>query len=145
MQPDAMKDFIRRSVFLRPIVSSVRALRATARRRRAAARDLPESIAIELTNECNLRCAKCPTYDAKRSRGMLAPSLFQKVLDDIAGARTTTSLSLSGGGEAVLHDGLVDFVERARRVKNITRVGFATNGLGLAPELSQALLQAGLG
>lgn len=128
----------------KPLVEFVRERRLQASIRRALRSPLPEMVNIELTNECNLRCAKCPTYEAVRARGMMDPELFEKIMRDIALAKAPTSLALNGGGEALLHSNFVEFVRRARSIPNIRMVGFATNGLGLDPSLSARLLEAGL-
>lgn len=107
-------------------------------------RPLPECVIVELTNVCNLRCAKCPTYDVSRGRGMMAADVFAKLLADIAAADGPTTISLNGGGEAVLHPQIIDFVKQAEAVPNITHVALTTNALSLDPAMAKALLDAGL-
>jgi MoaA/NifB/PqqE/SkfB family radical SAM enzyme len=51
---------------------------------------------------------------------------------------------LSGSGEPTLHPRLVEFVQLARRVRNVGVIGFASNGVALTPELSAGLLEGGL-
>jgi len=110
-----------------------------------SARRIPEVVNAELTNNCNLKCAKCPTYDASRGRGMMSRELFTKILSDVReGGDAVASLGLSGGGEAVTHPDVIDFVALATEVPNIRGVHIATNGLGLTPKISRDLLAAGL-
>jgi hypothetical protein len=143
MTYENFKKRVRQLPAAQPALAFIRGQRLRRLRRRAERRPLPDSISIELTNECNLKCAKCPTYDAKRPRGLMAPALYRKIIDDIRSAGVDTSVALSGGG-AVLHPSVVDFVAIAAKTPNITSVGFATNGLGLDAALSQQLLDAGL-
>jgi MoaA/NifB/PqqE/SkfB family radical SAM enzyme len=112
---------------------------------RVVARRLPEVVNLELTNNCNLMCAKCPTYDARRGRGFMSRQLFTKVIHDIEeGADPVMSVGLSGGGEPVLHPEVHEFIAIAKKVPNIRGIHMATNGLGLTPDKSEVLLKAGL-
>ncbi len=113
-------------------------------RRRLASPALPSMVAIELTNNCNLRCAKCPLVRTSRERGFIDDALFKKVLHDIEAAGAPTEIALSGSGEPTLHPRLVDYVKAARSIPNVGVIGFATNGVELTPDLSQKLLGAGL-
>ena len=141
---DALKNRLKSMRVVQPMLPLWRVIRERWRKARAEQTDLPHSVSIELTNECNLKCLKCPTYEANRSRGMMSQDLYQKILDDIQGATSKTELALSGGGEAILHEEFVDFVAKASSVPNITTVGFATNGLDLHPDVSKRLLDVGL-
>jgi len=105
---------------------------------------LPPMVAIELTNNCNLRCAKCPLVRTSRARGFIDDALFEKILHDIKTAGAPTEIALSGSGEPTLHPRLVEYVKAARSIPNVGVIGFATNGVDLNPELSQKLLDAGL-
>jgi sulfatase maturation enzyme AslB (radical SAM superfamily) len=107
-------------------------------------RALPSIVAIELTNTCNLRCAKCPLVRTSRARGFIDDGLFGKILQDIEAAGAPTEIALSGAGEPTLHPRVVDYVKAARMVPNVGVIGFATNGVALNPDLSQRLLDAGL-
>lgn len=127
-----------------PALAILRYLWAKKYRREGLRRTLPRSVAIELTNSCNLRCAKCPTYDAKRPKGFISKRLLTKVLNDIERANDSIIVAYGGGGEPLLHPELIDFVRMAKQVQNVSAVTFATNALTLTPELSQSLLEAGL-
>lgn len=129
---------------LAPVFRQLRAYRLRGTQRQFARNELPEDISIELTNVCNLRCAKCPTYEVDRRRGFMERGLFEKLLSDIWSSRGRTKLSLSGGGEAILHPEIVEFVAAAKSVPNVEEVGLATNALALNRGLSERLLRAGL-
>lgn len=108
------------------------------------ARALPAMVLIELTNTCNLRCAKCTLVNTKRDRGFIADSLVEKILQDIKSAGAPTEIAFSGSGEPTLHPHLVEYVKAARSIPNVGVIGFATNGVALTPNLSEKLLDAGL-
>jgi MoaA/NifB/PqqE/SkfB family radical SAM enzyme len=141
---DLFKSTLRTIGLEESILVALRRYRFKQMAQAAVTHKLPELVAVELTNECNLRCAKCPTYEAKRAKGLMSKDLYLKIIRDIERAGDPVSLGLSGAGESLLHPDLVEFIEVARRVKNIYQVGFATNGLNLVPELSQGLLDAGI-
>jgi len=99
---------------------------------------------IELTNNCNLRCAKCPNIRTSRARGFIDDALVEKVLSDIESAGISTEIAFSGSGEPTLHPRLVEYVKAARSIPNVGVIGFATNGVALNQDLSEKLLDAGL-
>lgn len=101
-------------------------------------------VAIDLTNACNLACAKCARVSVKRPRGFLDAALFSKILEDIRESGETTEIALGGAGEPTLHSQLVDFVKMARAVPNVGVIGFASNMVKMTPDLSERLLAAGL-
>jgi len=113
-------------------------------RQNLASRELPSMVLIELTNTCNLRCAKCTLVHTKRKRGFIDDTLLEKVLKDIKETKVPTEIALSGSGEPTLHPHLVEYVEAARSIPNVGVIGFATNGVALKPALSEKLLDAGL-
>ncbi len=129
---------------LHSAVLRLRRARQAGERRKLERRKLPACIAIELTNNCNLRCAKCPTFESGRAKGYLDPSLYRKLLSDVERAGALVEIALSGAGEPTLHPQVVDFVRAARQLQNVTVIGFATNAVALTPELSGRLLAAGL-
>jgi pyruvate-formate lyase-activating enzyme len=129
---------------LRLLVDSFRRRQHRIHRRKLAASSLPSMVAIELTNLCNLQCAKCPNKRISRTKGFIDDVLFEKILHDIESAGTPTEIALSGSGEPTLHPHLIDYVKIARSIPNVGVIGFATNGIELNPDLSNKLLDAGL-
>ena len=146
--PFSIPAFIRKQVKQIPgghlPVQYFRHQRQRMKRRKLLAAALPSMVAIELTNNCNLRCAKCPLVRTSRERGFIDDILFAKILYDIESAGAPTEIALSGAGEPTLHPCLVDYVKAARKIPNIGIIGFATNGVELTPDLSRNLLDAGL-
>ncbi len=125
-------------------VEHFRSRRRTRYRRSLAAQALPSMVAVELTNTCNLRCAKCPLARTSRERGLMDDRLFEKILHDIESAGAPTEIALSGSGEPTLHPRVVEYVRAARSIPNVGVIGFATNGVELTSDLSESLLDAGL-
>jgi len=113
-------------------------------RRAREKKALPAMVLIELTNTCNLKCAKCALINSQREKGFIDDALVEKVLRDIEAANAPTEIALSGSGEPTLHPHLVDYVKAARSIHNVGVIGFATNGVALTPDLSEKLLDAGL-
>lgn len=104
---------------------------------------LPREIALELTNDCNLRCAKCPTYETNRKRGNFSSEVFEKLLADIKNApRGKTILTFTGAGEPSLHPEIINYVKRAKLEKKIIEVKLITNALDLTPQLIDGLISA---
>ncbi|MEQ8247499.1 MAG: radical SAM protein [Pseudomonadales bacterium] len=131
------------NVMVHPSTPSAQGLEAALKR--VDSRSLPDVVNAELTNNCNLMCAKCPTYEAGRGRGYMSRDRFVKILEDIRlGRDQVASMGLSGGGEAILHPEVFDFIALARDVPNLAGVHAATNALGLTPEAGRSLLEAGL-
>jgi radical SAM protein with 4Fe4S-binding SPASM domain len=104
---------------------------------------IPREIALELTNDCNLKCAKCPTYETNRSRGIFPQEVFEKLMNDIQKApRGKTNLTFTGAGEPSLHPGIISYVQRAKLEPKISEVKLITNALDLSPDLIDGLVLA---
>ncbi len=141
---DLMRKRIKQIPGTRLAITYLRGRHKQDRLKRPGSFPLPSMVAIELTNNCNLKCAKCPLVNTTRTRGFIDDDLFEKILRDIASAGVPAEIALSGSGEPTLHSRLVDYVKAARNVPNVGVIGFATNGVALKPDLSEKLLDAGL-
>lgn len=103
----------------------------------------PEQITVMVTDLCNLRCKMCQyAHDAEENyqlnrQGRMAPSLFQKLIDETPQNRL---VSLTGG-EPLLHPDLPDFISYVKKKGRICSV--TTNGWHL-PERAREICQAGL-
>lgn len=77
-------------------------------------RNWPVVLNLEITNECNFACPHCPRDDlnAGRDIGMMAPDLFERLVDEIAGH--VPVVKLIGLGEPALHPRLDAFMHRLR-------------------------------
>ena len=90
----------------------------------------PWLLDIELTNNCNLKCDRCPTGmgTCKRPKGFMSGNVFHKILDkpDVIAIRFVR------WGEPTLHPRLYDWIAEARDKGIITHIN--TNGILLDVE-----------
>ncbi len=107
--------------------------------------DFPHRIILESTNLCNLRCPSCMTGQGVRhERGRMDLGLFKKIVDELANHPETFFMSLQGGGEPLLHEGLFDFLAYLHEKKPGIRSQLSTNGTLLTEEKAVGLLESGL-
>ncbi len=107
----------------------------------------PINLDIHVTNRCNLRCVMC-SRTLKVERGLLGKTGFldfdlYKTIVDEAALEGCCAVHLTGYGEPLLHNQIVEMVEYAHR-KKIMDVFMHTNATLLTREISQELLGAGL-
>ena len=97
---------------------------------------------VEASSRCNLSCRMCFRKSwIDEAFGDLDPAAFAAILDDPALARTE-KIFFGGMGEPLIHPQIIDMVSlAAARGKYVELI---TNGTLLKPEMSEALLQAGL-
>ena len=103
----------------------------------------PDRMYLESTNACNLRCVMCPTGLGltQRRKGFLDWDLFRRIVDEMAPHVSTTTLHI--WGEPLLHPRVVDMISYCR--DHGLNAEISTNAVLLTPDLSQAILDAGLG
>ena len=87
---------------------------------------LPESIFIEPTNTCNLKCPLCPTGSGKmkRRKGFLSFENFKKIIDEIGDY--IYYLTLTNYGEPFLNKNILKiiyccFVDNGRLLRRCTK------------------------
>ena len=121
--------------------SNVRALRSY-RRKRATLAHLPTYLWVEPTNTCNLHCPMCPNGAGRirAERGFMDLGLYRRLIDDVRSYVGTVTLSM--GGESLLHPGLGEMAAYAGRsgLKTILN----TNATLLDERTAAALLDSGL-
>lgn len=107
----------------------------------------PESVILESTNLCNLRCKMCHVWgenvSQKRDTGFISEAIWKKAIDEIAAWESNTNVALHGAGEALLHKDFLKILAYAASKKNIS-VGFLSNGALLTPEIAEAILQTNI-
>ena len=103
----------------------------------------PHRMYLESTNACNLRCVMCPTGLglSERRKGYLDWDLFRQIVDEMAPHVSMTTLHI--WGEPLLHPRIVDMIAYCR--EHGLDAEISTNAVLLTPEMSQAILDAGLG
>lgn len=97
---------------------------------------------VELTNRCNALCSFCPRA-ATPDQGFMTFDTFKQAVARIGELDELPNISLTGQGESTLHPELVEFVRYAADAG--LYVEMTTNANLLNKELSQQLLDAGLG
>ncbi len=110
--------------------------------------DVPFTCEIFPANVCNFKCRYCahscrPQHLKKE---FMDWDIYQKCIDDLAGfPRPLKLLLLAGLGEPLLHPRISDMVRYANEKKAAETVRIITNASLLTPELSDELIEAGLG
>lgn len=108
---------------------------------------LPQSIQIETTNACNLRCKMCPSNsplneDYTRNRTLIEWDLFTRIIDEAA-TFPKCHIIPQGGGEPFLHPRFRDMLIYAKSKPNLT-IGFVTNGTKAKPGDPELLVDLGI-
>ena len=97
-------------------------------------------VAIELTNQCNIRCPHCPQGRVEVPMGMMNRDTFMQCLSYCEGYT-----EVNWRGEPTLHPGLVEYVLMAKTFNPALNLGFHTNGLLMTESLLRELANNGLG
>jgi sulfatase maturation enzyme AslB (radical SAM superfamily) len=104
----------------------------------------PQSILLEPTNACNLRCRMCPAYGegVKKSRdiGFIQKDVWINAIDEIGSWPSHVNLDIHGAGEPLLHPNFFDIISYAKSKKNII-VGFLCNATLLDQKKSKAVIE----
>ncbi|MBU2552258.1 MAG: radical SAM protein [Proteobacteria bacterium] len=108
--------------------------------------DWPLHLDVDTNYTCNLRCVMCPLgvggFPVAYDRKHLDFDLYKRVLDEGA-ANGLASVRLGLTGEPLLRKDIAEFV-RAARDHGLLDVMLITNGHLLTPDVSLALIEAGL-
>lgn len=101
-----------------------------------------ESLSIEPTNLCNLKCPECPSGNnkMKRARLFLSKEEFENAIDN--SYKYLVYLQLYFQGEPFMHPKLCDFIGYATGKKVFTTT--STNGHFLNQETCQKIVDSGL-
>lgn len=108
---------------------------------RGTAPSVPPSVQIEPTNVCNLRCTTCPGSRSACARGFMEMDLFEKIATEAAGLGVKR-IHLYLRGEPLLHPKITEMIAFIKA--HGMAVHFATNATKMTPELSTAMLLAGM-
>ncbi|MBI9068074.1 MAG: radical SAM protein [Salinivirgaceae bacterium] len=102
----------------------------------------PESLSIEPTNLCNLKCPECPSGNnlMTRSRLFLSDENYKKSISEFA--PWLSNLILYFQGEPFMHPKIYDFIALATQ-KNIYTTT-STNGQFLSKENCEKIVKSGL-
>lgn len=108
----------------------------------AKIKGFPNSISIEPTTSCNLRCPECPSglRSFTRPTGMLSTELFEKVLKEIHPSLTYSTLYFQG--EPYLNPNFLDLIKLSTKYKVYSAT--STNAHYLNEEIAQNTIHSGL-
>ncbi len=98
----------------------------------------PNRVTVELTNNCNLKCAMCPRVYMESSKGYMSMPLFKKIIDEIS---TYNNIALVPffRGESLLHPEFIEMMTYVKE-KDISPVQLTTNATTLTEDIAQALI-----
>lgn len=106
--------------------------------------EFPESILLEPTNACNLRCRMCPAYgegvEKSREIGFIKKNIWMNMIDELGSWPARVSLDIHGAGEPLLHPEFFDIISHAKDRNNIT-AGFLCNATLLDREKAEAVIE----
>ena len=89
-----------------------------------------ETVFLELTNKCNLRCKMC-NWQAREKIGFIPRELFESCIDQLAEMKVEI-LNLEFAGESLIHPEfkrLLEYAIRKRGQGKIGAVGWTDNGM----------------
>jgi len=100
---------------------------------------------FSITNDCNLACPKCFTYNRPDRKYYKTPEDTRKIIDHILERAGTVQLINLTGGEPTLHPQLEQILAECRR-PGIGRVTMNTNGVRLSADrgLARMLKETGV-
>lgn len=102
----------------------------------------PERIMVEISNYCNHGCEFCAYRKMERTKGMIDPDFFRRIVREARelGAR---EIGLHTGAEPFAHPQLHEFVRQSREA-GFEYVYLSTNGSLATPERLRQVIDAGL-
>ncbi|MBN3033546.1 MAG: SPASM domain-containing protein [Candidatus Saganbacteria bacterium] len=113
--------------------------------------ETPYELQLAVASVCNFKCIYCPIHNqrllkqAKAKKGVMDYALFTKIIDDLDDfPDKIKTLRLMREGEPFLNRRLADMVRYAKKKQPAVTVDTYTNGSLLTPEVSDALIAAGL-
>ena len=107
---------------------------------REAPLPFPDTLNIESSYACNLKCVMCPRHFEGVPQGMFTLDMFEKHLQPHIGK--FKYIHLTGWGEPLMNRDLAEIVSRCRAAGCWTC--FTSNGLLLRPPLDRKILETGL-
>jgi sulfatase maturation enzyme AslB (radical SAM superfamily) len=104
----------------------------------------PTRFAVEVTAECNLKCAMCHHPDMVRPKGNMPMPLWIRCADQIAEVSPETQCWFSFCGEPFLEpDRLLEMIAYGKKV-GLKSLNINTNGMLLTPELAKPVIESGV-
>lgn len=77
--------------------------------------EVPETVYLDLTNQCNLKCIMCPQgHKMIMKKGFMSDKLFYKILNDLDSLKQKPKLAFHLIGEPFLHKHIFDYLRNAK-------------------------------
>lgn len=118
-----------------------------ARDKGPSAPQFPQSMVIEPTNACNLRCRMCSVWgegvQRDRAIGYISKELWGSAIEELGSWPVCIDLHIYGAGEPLLHPQFFDIVSDAKRKANIS-VDFLCNATLFDRDRAQAAVELGV-
>lgn len=106
--------------------------------------DVFHIVGIQTTTICNRKCSYCPNSLYPREEKLIDPSLFKKIIDDLAAIDYSGTVSPYFFGEPLLDKRLPEFLNYARQKLPKVRLYIHTNGDFLTKEMFEKLIKNGV-
>lgn len=110
--------------------------------------DVPFSLFIDVSNVCNFKCKFCAiqTSEIKNfNKQVMSWDLYKKIIDDITQFKKPLKmLRLGGQGESLINKEFPRMIKYAKDKGVSEHIEIASNASLLTPELSDAIIDAGL-
>ncbi len=104
----------------------------------------PTRFAVEVTAECNLKCAMCHHPNMVRPKGRMPFELWKKCADEIAAVSPETQCWFSFCGEPLLEpDRLIQMIKYGKSV-GLKSLNINTNGMYLTPDIAVPIIESGV-
>lgn len=117
------------------------------KRQRVPVPEFPQSIILEPTNSCNLRCRMCPVYGEgvtkKREVGFIKKETWTNLIDELGSWPSQVNLDVHGAGEPLLHPNFFEIINYSKSKNNIN-VGFLCNATLLDQQKAKAVKELGV-
>lgn len=104
----------------------------------------PTRFAVEVTAECNLKCAMCHHPNMVRPKGRMPFELWKRCADQIAEISPTTQCWFSFCGEPLLEPELLIKMIKYGRSVGLKSLNINTNGMLLTPEWADPIMDSGV-
>lgn len=113
--------------------------------------DTPYLVQVFPVYACNFKCGYCVFSVPRSDRGYISSQkvldlgLYKKCIDDLSEfPRKLRMLRFAGTGEPLLHPSIAEMIAYASKAEVAQSIDIVTNGALLSPEMSDALVNAGI-
>jgi pyruvate-formate lyase-activating enzyme len=105
--------------------------------------DHPRLVAVETTNHCNAKCVFCPNNALARDKGPMDDDLFEKIIEDCR-EFPLPAIEPFLQGDPFSDPKILPRLEHIRRRLPDTLLRLYTNGYGMSPKKTDAMLGLGI-